>query len=121
MINFQLAFPPGNFLPGSHKRSSIFGKFPQPEMPSFLAIISHEEVLNPFDSTKLIQQFQAILSNDDIGASNNNDQMRTTTLTMKRTGDQMIEEAKNHYQKCSNQPFFSSNCQNIIILKGEPK
>ena len=81
--------------------------------------ILQKEVLKSIDSTKSTQQFHVIGSNKVIGESNDNNQMSTTTLTMRRTGDQIIEEAE-YIDRCILQAknFSSAITKTLFISLG---
>jgi hypothetical protein len=95
--------------------SSISGRFAPPRLEGLQTIISQEEVIKSLDLTQLIQQSQDTVSNSDIGANDDTNQMLTTTQAKMGTGDQIIEEEKK-YRNGSNQSFPINNLQKFQIF-----
>lgn len=91
------------------------GRVLLPEFTSLIAIFSPEEVLKSIKADNLKRHFQVIDSKDVIGESNDPTQMRTTTLTMRRTGDQIFEEVdKTALQKAYIQNFSSLGSKKLF-------
>ena len=84
------------------------------ESHSFLAKISHEEVLKSIVLTKTIQAYPVIVSQDFMGKSNDNNQMISMPLTNGFTGDQIHEEEEINTIKVDRSIFIGNYNKNII-------
>jgi hypothetical protein len=94
-----------------------FGRLNLFELNSFLATKSQEEVIKAIDSTEITQTYHDIVSDDFMGVSNSYNQMITTSLTYRCTGDHTIQEEEISVKKIRNIHFPSVNTKNPFYTK----
>lgn len=87
LINIQFRYFTNKFSRLIFKKTSNLGRATFPELNTYQAAISREEVHRTINSTQLHHQFPVIASNNVSSRSNDNNQMRTTTLAMRNPGE----------------------------------